>query len=89
MEALLQAPLLGHNSRLAGDAAGSAERAELQRRVALGVYLSLAANIALLAAKSLAYTLTGSMAVAASMVDSMIDLASQGLIALADRAMSR
>lgn len=89
MEPLLQAPLLGHTTRLAGDAAGSAERAELQRRIALGVYLSLAANLVLLVAKSFAYAFTGSMAVAASMVDSLIDLASQALIALADRAMSR
>ena len=84
MEPPLQAPLLGHGSRLAGGGG-----AELQRRIVLGVILSLAANVILLVAKSFAYFWTGSMAVAASMVDSLVDLASQALISVADRAMSR
>lgn len=54
----------------------------LERRVAAAVSWTLAANVALLAAKTGAFY--GSMAILASTADSLVDLASQALIALTD-----
>jgi hypothetical protein len=86
---LLQSPLLGHSPGAARDREDGGARAELRRRVALGVQLSLAANVLLLVAKSAAYFYTGSMAVAASALDSLVDLGSQAMVALAEAAVSR
>lgn len=83
----LETPLLGHAGASRADV--SAEHLALQRAVGRAVQWSLVANIALLAAKAVALWATGSMAVAASAVDSLVDLASQALVALADAAMAR
>lgn len=78
---------MGHSG--AHPAGESEDVLALQRAVASAVHWSLIANIALLIAKALAVWATGSMAVAASAVDSLVDLASQALVALADAAMAR
>ncbi len=53
------------------------EHRELRRRMRFAMVSSLIANIALLAAKIVAYVLSGSKAVLASAADSFVDIASQ------------
>ena len=73
---VLDAPLLGHsgNSR-SRDL--SEELMAMRRSITAAVLWSLIANIALFIAKAIALLATGSMAVAASALDSLVDLASQ------------
>ncbi|PRW58020.1 CDF membrane [Chlorella sorokiniana] len=61
----------------------------IARKVALAIWLSLFANVLLVVVKAAAYVISGSMAVLASAVDSVIDLLSQFVIWLADWAMAR
>ena len=84
--ASLQTPLLGHAAHSRSDNL-SEEVVALQRAITKVVQFSLAANIVLLFTKAIVLYITGSMAVAASALDSLVDLASQGIIALADSAM--
>ena len=60
--------------------------APFDKTASAAVALSLACNILLLLAKSAAFFWSGSEAVLASTVDSVIDLVSQGVLAAAERA---
>ena len=82
-----------HAATLASAAAAAAAREEEEETAEAGaaaasaaVALSLACNILLLLAKSAAFFWSGSEAVLASTVDSVIDLVSQGVLAAAERA---
>jgi len=54
------------------------------KSVTIAIYLSLGANMALLAAKLAIYVLTLSNAVMASLADSVVDILSQGVLAFAE-----
>ena len=69
----LQIPLLGH-SGASRSANLSEDVRELQRAISAAVQWSLVANILLLIAKTVALVVTGSMSVAASALDSLVDL---------------
>lgn len=59
----------------------------LEKRVKFAIYLSLGANIILLFAKLGIYIVTLSNSIAASLADSVVDILSQGVIALAEYQM--
>lgn len=76
----------GLHQALLGDGGGGDKA--LEARVSAAVNWTLAANIAL-AAKTFAFAVSGSMAILASTADSLVDLASQALIALTDASARR
>mmetsp|Transcript_33462 Transcript_33462/g.83397 ORF Transcript_33462/g.83397 Transcript_33462/m.83397 type:complete len:403 (-) Transcript_33462:308-1516(-) len=76
----------GRASRLSASlGATSHERDELSQRAHV---ISFVANLALLAVKVFVYALSSSMAVLASLVDSAVDLAAQGMLMVANRLTS-
>mmetsp|Transcript_23683 Transcript_23683/g.42094 ORF Transcript_23683/g.42094 Transcript_23683/m.42094 type:complete len:475 (-) Transcript_23683:80-1504(-) len=64
-------------------------QAKMDAKYKIAVYASLVANILLFLAKIYAFTYSGSQAVLASMADSAVDLASQGVLGLASWQMRK
>ncbi len=58
---------------------------EVQRRIRIGMNTSWAANICLLLAKVVAFAVSLSFSVLASTIDSVVDILSQVLVAIAAR----
>ncbi|GFR41467.1 hypothetical protein Agub_g2156 [Astrephomene gubernaculifera] len=86
------APLLTRASDEAVARAPSPTQEEVDsfsRRVRFGINASWAVNILLLVAKVAAFVLSGSYAVLASAVDSLVDLLSQAVLAIAEYQVSR
>jgi cation diffusion facilitator family transporter len=61
------------------------EVAGIERHVSIAIYVSLLANIILFVCKTFSAVASHSLSVAASAVDSFLDLASQGIVVLAER----
>lgn len=85
---VLDAPLLGHSGSSRSQDL-SEELLAMKRSITAAVQWSLIVNVVLLIVKVIALWVTGSMAVAASALDSLVDLASQGIVGLADVKMAR
>ncbi|QDZ20221.1 cation efflux protein [Chloropicon primus] len=70
-----------------GGEGGTPAELRLERRVKFAIYLSLGANVVLLVAKLMIYVVTLSNSIMASLVDSVVDILSQLVLALAEYKM--
>jgi len=77
----------GANGGYGGSKDADEAAKSLEKWVSIAIYLSLAANVILLAAKLFIYVITRSNSIAASLADSVVDILSQGVIALAEYQM--
>lgn len=68
---------------------GALDSEELQDKVRFAVHMSIAANVVLCGVTTYAVISSGSLAVLASLADTMIDLVSQGVLAVAEWVMRK